>query len=259
MYFDWHVLWREKSFFLSFFPLFLSSSLPPLPLSFSPLSFSLFFPLSSSSPPLYPKKWSLCAFNCFYVHVLVEMYPIFLFLLHSFPYYVYLHALKYNIIKLLVTFFWRQCRYVAQEPLLPMKLFTIRNFVLCSIISFVLGYCLLGSTIYLPVYFQEARGYSPTSSGLRILPLAIGLVLMSIMSGGLIARTGINYFILYYVYVYLWCARCLCRFPNYWYGTMHSRHGVSFFYFIYFYFYFCTNFITECNHCWKSIAILDKW
>jgi EmrB/QacA subfamily drug resistance transporter len=81
--------------------------------------------------------------------------------------------------------------YVAKEPLLPMKLFTIRNFVLCSIISFVLGYCLLGSTIYLPVYFQEARGYSPTSSGLRILPLAIGLVLMSIMSGGLIARTGV--------------------------------------------------------------------
>eukprot|EP00026_Physarum_polycephalum_P003870 Phypoly_transcript_03886.p1 GENE.Phypoly_transcript_03886~~Phypoly_transcript_03886.p1 ORF type:complete len:549 (+),score=68.99 Phypoly_transcript_03886:489-2135(+) len=81
--------------------------------------------------------------------------------------------------------------YVAKEPLLPMQLFKIRNFVLALTISFLLGFCLLGSTIYLPVYFQAARGYGPTSSGLRILPLAIGLVLMSITSGVLIARTGV--------------------------------------------------------------------
>jgi hypothetical protein len=87
---------------------------------------------------------------------------------------------------------------------------------------------LLGSTIYLPVYFQAARGYGPTSSGLRILPLAVGLVLMSIMSGGLIARTGIfkNYTQLIIIIIYKY-TRCVRYFPDYRDGYYNPWYGVS--------------------------------
>jgi len=47
----------------------------------------------------------------------------------------------------------------------------------------------------LPLYFQSIRGASPTSSGVRLLPLILGLTFSSILAAGLITAIGLPYYV----------------------------------------------------------------
>ena len=78
----------------------------------------------------------------------------------------------------------------AAEPVLPLQLFRNPVFSLCCAIGFVVGFALFGATTYLPLFLQVVNGASPTSSGLRLLPLILGLLLTSITSGQIISRWG---------------------------------------------------------------------
>jgi predicted MFS family arabinose efflux permease len=78
----------------------------------------------------------------------------------------------------------------AAEPVLSMELFRNRSFAVSSAVSFVMGFVMFGSIVFLPVYLQIVRGVNPTSSGLRLLPMMVGIVATSIGSGQIIARTG---------------------------------------------------------------------
>jgi EmrB/QacA subfamily drug resistance transporter len=78
----------------------------------------------------------------------------------------------------------------AQEPVLPLRLFTSRTFVLCSVISFVIGFAMFGALTYLPTFLQVVHGYSPTWSGIHMIPLVIGMLVASIGSGQIVSRTG---------------------------------------------------------------------
>jgi MFS family permease len=44
--------------------------------------------------------------------------------------------------------------------------------------------------VFLPRWFQVVEGFSPTNSGLAALPLMVGLIFSSIVSGYLVSRTG---------------------------------------------------------------------
>jgi Na+/melibiose symporter-like transporter len=63
-------------------------------------------------------------------------------------------------------------------------------FSLSSAIGFVVVFALYGATTYLPLFLQVVNGASPASSGLRLLPMILGLLLTSITSGQLISRWG---------------------------------------------------------------------
>ncbi|KFG01895.1 DSBA oxidoreductase [Streptomyces scabiei] len=78
----------------------------------------------------------------------------------------------------------------AAEPVLPLKLFRIRTFALSSAISFVIGFAMFGAMTYLPTFLQVVRGVSPTMSGVHMLPMVLGLLLTSTMSGQIVSRTG---------------------------------------------------------------------
>jgi EmrB/QacA subfamily drug resistance transporter len=78
----------------------------------------------------------------------------------------------------------------AAEPILPLALFRNRTFVVTSAVGFIIGLALFGSVTYLPLYLQVVKGYSPTESGLLLLPLMGGLLVTSILSGNLISRFG---------------------------------------------------------------------
>lgn len=78
----------------------------------------------------------------------------------------------------------------AQEPMLPMSLFRSRVFTVCSILSFIVGFAMLGAMTYLPSYLQYVDGVSATMSGVRTLPLVVGLLVTSIMSGQVVGKTG---------------------------------------------------------------------
>jgi len=78
----------------------------------------------------------------------------------------------------------------AAEPILPMRLFRGRVFSFASILSFIVGFAMIGSITFLPTLLQFVSGASATSSGLRMLPLVIGLLLTAIASGTIVGRTG---------------------------------------------------------------------
>ncbi|MFI7671234.1 DHA2 family efflux MFS transporter permease subunit [Nocardia sp. NPDC049526] len=78
----------------------------------------------------------------------------------------------------------------AREPMLPMSLFRSRVFTVCSILSFIVGFAMLGSMTYLPAYLQYVNGVSATASGIRTLPLVVGLFITSILSGQVVGKTG---------------------------------------------------------------------
>ncbi|MTE15912.1 MDR family MFS transporter [Nocardia aurantiaca] len=78
----------------------------------------------------------------------------------------------------------------AREPMLPMHLFRSNVFTVCSILSFIVGFALLGAITYLPAYLQYVQGVSATASGVRTLPLVFGLFFTSILSGNIVGKTG---------------------------------------------------------------------
>jgi EmrB/QacA subfamily drug resistance transporter len=78
----------------------------------------------------------------------------------------------------------------AAEPILPLHLFRLRTFSVTSLVGFIVGFAMFGAITYLPAFFQVVRGISPTISGVYLLPLMAGLLVVSISSGQIIAKTG---------------------------------------------------------------------
>ncbi|MFF4501191.1 MDR family MFS transporter [Streptomyces sp. NPDC001401] len=85
-------------------------------------------------------------------------------------------------------FCWAETR--AREPMLPMRLFANPVFTVCSILSFIVGFAMLGAMTYLPSYLQYVDGDSATISGVRTLPMVIGLLIASVFSGNVVSKTG---------------------------------------------------------------------
>src|SRR5215468_7625935 len=85
-------------------------------------------------------------------------------------------------------FIWAESR--AAEPVVPLHLFRNRIFSAASAVGFVVGFALFGAIAYLPQYMQIVKGVSPTTSGLRLLPLMAGLLATSIGTGQLISKWG---------------------------------------------------------------------
>ncbi|MFE5301086.1 MDR family MFS transporter [Streptomyces sp. NPDC056632] len=78
----------------------------------------------------------------------------------------------------------------AAEPMLPMRLFRNPVFTVCSVLSFVVGFAMLGAMTFLPTYLQYVDGDSATISGIRTLPMVVGLLIASIFSGNVVSKTG---------------------------------------------------------------------
>jgi EmrB/QacA subfamily drug resistance transporter len=87
-----------------------------------------------------------------------------------------------------VLFVWAESR--AAEPVVPLHLFRNRVFSAASAVGFVVGFAMFGAIAYLPQYEQIVKGVSPTISGLRLLPLMVGLLTTSIICGRLVSRWG---------------------------------------------------------------------
>ncbi|MEU0739338.1 MDR family MFS transporter [Streptomyces sp. NPDC006134] len=78
----------------------------------------------------------------------------------------------------------------AAEPVLPLKLFRVRTFTLSAVISFIVGFAMFGAMTYLPTFLQVVQGVSPTMSGVHMLPMVVGMLLSSTVSGQIVSRTG---------------------------------------------------------------------
>ena len=89
---------------------------------------------------------------------------------------------------LTLLFLWQETR--AKEPILPLRLFKNHTFSLTSALGFIIGAGMFGAIVMLPLYLQVVKGNSATSAGLKLIPLMLGIVSMSIFSGKRISATG---------------------------------------------------------------------
>ncbi|WP_329253446.1 MFS transporter [Actinoallomurus sp. NBC_01490] len=78
----------------------------------------------------------------------------------------------------------------VSEPILPPRLFRSRNFTVAQILSFLVGAAMFGAVNFLPQYMQYVRGASATASGLLLLPLMFGMLVVMLTTGQLITRNG---------------------------------------------------------------------
>jgi EmrB/QacA subfamily drug resistance transporter len=78
----------------------------------------------------------------------------------------------------------------AREPIVPIDLFADRVFRVSINTNLLMGVALFASTVYLPLFLQVSLGVSATASGLLIMPMMIGLLFSSIISGRLVTRWG---------------------------------------------------------------------
>ncbi len=79
----------------------------------------------------------------------------------------------------------------AAEPIIPFDLFRNRTYVVANGASLLIaGVGFFGAIVFLPIYMVMVVGVSATSAGLTVMPLTLGLVVSSLISGQLVSRTG---------------------------------------------------------------------
>ncbi len=78
----------------------------------------------------------------------------------------------------------------AAEPVLPLRLFRNRVFSMAGATGLIVGFSLFGAVTFMPLFFQTVSSASPTGSGLRLIPMMVGVVGTSVGSGQLISRIG---------------------------------------------------------------------
>jgi EmrB/QacA subfamily drug resistance transporter len=89
---------------------------------------------------------------------------------------------------LLAAFLVRE--HSATDPVLPLRLFTDRVFVVVAAGAFAATLSLFAAIVFLPVFLQLVTGASATGSGLLTLPLLGASALSTIAAGQIMVRTG---------------------------------------------------------------------
>ena len=82
-------------------------------------------------------------------------------------------------------------KLMGDDALIPLKLFKNPTFRMATILGVLVGFGMFGAMMTLPLYLQLVNGATPTESGFLMLPMILGLMIASIVSGQIIARTGV--------------------------------------------------------------------
>ncbi|MGW0802337.1 MDR family MFS transporter [Nonomuraea sp. NPDC002799] len=79
---------------------------------------------------------------------------------------------------------------VAKEPVVPLHVIRRRTPALAIVASLAVGMAMFGGSVFLGQYFQTGRGFSPTQAGLLTIPLMLGVLLSSTITGRMISKSG---------------------------------------------------------------------
>nr|WP_123656379.1 MDR family MFS transporter [Curtobacterium sp. ZW137] len=79
---------------------------------------------------------------------------------------------------------------MKDDAIIPLKLFRSSVFSMATILGFLVGFAMFGAMLTIPLYLQIVTGLTPTESGFATLPMIGGLMIASIASGQIVARTG---------------------------------------------------------------------
>jgi DHA2 family multidrug resistance protein len=106
-------------------------------------------------------------------------------------------------------FIWRELVY--KHPIVELRVLRDRNLSIGSILSFVLGFGLFGSTFIIPLYTQTIMGWTALQAGMLMIPSTVFTALMMPLVGKLMERgtpmrflisTGMVIFFIYSIMAY---------------------------------------------------------
>ncbi|WP_290050985.1 MFS transporter [Amycolatopsis solani] len=81
-------------------------------------------------------------------------------------------------------------KLMKDAALIPLRLFKNSTFTVAIIGGIIVGVAMFGAITMIPQFMQVVQGYTPTESGLLMLPLMAGIMTSSIVSGRLTGKTG---------------------------------------------------------------------
>lgn len=84
----------------------------------------------------------------------------------------------------------------AAEPIIPLGIFRNRVVSVAMTARFGIGMGMFGVIIFVPLFFQFVLGQSATNSGIILMPMMLGMVVASTLSGQIVSRFGGHYRIL---------------------------------------------------------------
>lgn len=85
-------------------------------------------------------------------------------------------------------FVWAEKK--ALDPVIPLQLFKERNFILPALVGIAIGMAMFSSVSFMPTYLQMVRGANATTSGFMMIPMVVGMLGTSIITGRRITATG---------------------------------------------------------------------
>jgi len=78
----------------------------------------------------------------------------------------------------------------AKSPVLPLSLFRNSIVTVSNTVGFMINAGMMGAIMYMPFLTQGVLGVSPTVSGYVTMPLMVGMMITSTLTGQLMTRTG---------------------------------------------------------------------
>jgi EmrB/QacA subfamily drug resistance transporter len=81
-------------------------------------------------------------------------------------------------------------RRIGDDALIPLRFFAKPTFSVANGVNVVMGMGMFGGLAALPLYLQIVKGATPTQAGLLLIPMTVGIMLGSVVSGQFISRTG---------------------------------------------------------------------
>ncbi|KAK6712594.1 hypothetical protein SNK03_007006 [Fusarium graminearum] len=82
------------------------------------------------------------------------------------------------------------CYVQGERSMIPVRILKNRTVWVMSAFAFIFAGSFFLAIYYIPIYFQSVHNASPTSSGVRNLPLILAVTFSTIASGGLVTATG---------------------------------------------------------------------
>ena len=78
----------------------------------------------------------------------------------------------------------------AAEPVLPLDLFRIRNFLAANGVNVLIGMAMFGTISFIPMFLQVVKGVPPAESGIYMIAMMAGLISLSFTAGRVMTYTG---------------------------------------------------------------------
>jgi EmrB/QacA subfamily drug resistance transporter len=79
---------------------------------------------------------------------------------------------------------------MGDEAIIPLRLFKDKTFSIMTIVGIISGMAMFGGLAILPLFLQIVNGATPAEAGIQLLPVTLGIMVGSIVSGQSISRTG---------------------------------------------------------------------